>query len=438
MTIMISLKIDNSSCRIAGLGVEEEKTLRGFLSYVPDPKAAYFGGGHRGGRRYLIDKAGNFPSGLLYIVEAFLASREYARNDVRRVPEPRQGLFTLSLAHTPYAAQQNAVAALLGASGGICAMPTGSGKSLTIGLLIAALQLKTLIVVPTLELKRQLSDTLRGLFGSLDNIDIENIDSSRLPKLKGHDVLIVDECHHSAAATYRKLNKKTWTGIYYRYCFTATPYRSRDEETILMETLTGPVRFKLTYREAVAAGLIVPIEAYYIDLPKRPVEGYTWAQVYSELVVNNDTRNAAIADLIERLSAAKKSTLVLVKEICHGEKLAALTSPTLPFASGLGGDARGLIDDFNATPDGVLIGTTGVLGEGVDTRPAEYIIIAGLGKSKPAFMQQCGRGVRRYPGKESAKIILIRDPSHKWCLNHFKAQCKVLRDEYGAEAVKLL
>ena len=43
--------------------------------------------------------------------------------------------------------------------------------------------------------------------------------------------------------------------------------------------------------------------------------------------------------------------------------------------------------EFNMGEIKTLIGTTGVVGEGVDTRPTEYVIIAGLGKSKPAFMQ---------------------------------------------------
>ena len=65
------------------------------------------------------------------------------------------------------------------------------------------------------------------------------------------------------------------------------------------------------------------------------------------------------------------------------------------------------------------------------------IILAGLGKSKNAFMQQCGRGVRRYGDKQSAKIIIFRDASHKWSLAHFKEQVKILQEEYGVTPAKL-
>jgi superfamily II DNA or RNA helicase len=52
-------------------------------------------------------------------------------------------------------------------------------------------------------------------------------------------------------------------------------------------------------------------------------------------------------------------------------------------------------------------------------------------------MQQCGRGFRRYEDKESCKIILIKDSSHKWTKQHFKAQCKILEEEYGVIPLKI-
>ena len=99
---------------------------------------------------------------------------------------------------------------------------------------------------------------------------------------------------------------------------------------------------------------------------------------------------------------------------------------------------RKLIDDFNRQKTHpILIGTTGVLGEGIDTRPAEWIIIAGLGKSKNQFMQNIGRGIRVYPGKKSCKVILFKDGSHKWTLKHFKEQCMILKEVYGIVPMRL-
>ena len=138
---------------------------------------------------------------------------------------------------------------------------------------------------------------------------------------------------------------------------------------------------------------------------------------------------------LQNLKAAGKSTLVLVKEIAHGEILSSLTN--LQFANGKNTDSVDIIKFFSQGKLPVIVGTNGVVGEGVDTKPCEYVIIAGLGKSKNAFMQQVGRGIRKYPGKDSCKIIIFKDLSHKWTNAHFKEQVKILRDEYGVEPIEI-
>ena len=109
----------------------------------------------------------------------------------------------------------------------------------------------------------------------------------------------------------------------------------------------------------------------------------------------------------------------------------------MPFANGQVEETRYYITLFNEKELPCLIGTTGILGEGVDTKPCEYVIVAGLGKAKSAFMQQIGRGVRVYPGKESCKIVIFRDTSHKFTLRHYREQCKVLKEEFGIVPLKL-
>jgi superfamily II DNA or RNA helicase len=103
----------------------------------------------------------------------------------------------------------------------------------------------------------------------------------------------------------------------------------------------------------------------------------------------------------------------------------------IPFANGQDEESRDFIRQFNSGGIKALIGTTGVLGEGVDTKPCEIVIIACLGKAKSAFMQQVGRAVRTYPGKESAKVVIIKDASHKFLSRHYAAQVAILKEEYG-------
>lgn len=434
---MIILRINNSYSQITGLDSQQHKALRAILSYEIDSSAAYFSNNRFNTKKYLIDNKGSYPSGLTPLVTRWLRLNALKASiiDDRILPVGKVALKG-KFAHKPYKSQQDAVHNAVIHGQGTISMATGSGKSNVIAMLIDQLKLRTLIVVPNLELKRQLTQSLLEVFGDLSHITVENIDSAALTfDQTKYDVLIIDEAHHGAAKTYQNLNKLKWNGIYYRFFLTATPFRNNKDENLLFQALAGQVIYTLGYKKAVREGYVVPVEGYYIDLPKIKTDAYSWAEVYSELVVNNASRNEIIANLVGQLSANRISTLCLVKEIKHGNKLSELSGA--PFANGQDEDSRQFIRHFNSGGLMAVIGTTGVIGEGVDTKPCEYVIIAGLGKAKSAFMQQVGRGIRRFEGKESAKIILIRDPSHKFTLRHFNEQKKILLEEYGVEVVKL-
>lgn len=432
---MIEIIYDNSYSQIKGLNTGEFCRLRKILSYKTSSSAAYYSGGFRR-TKYLLDSKGFFPSGLIHKVKEFVTELQYTIIDNRIKPLSRHVPIIMKPPMiVPYKAQLKALDAAVEHEKGCISIPTGGGKSLVIALIASRLNVKTLVVVPTLEIKNQFKETLSRSFKDASFITVENIDSKRLKNLNNFDCLIIDEAHHSAAKTYRSLNKIAWTDIYYRFFLTATPFRNVSEEQILFESIAGEVIYQLSYKDAVKEGYIVPVEAFYIDLPKRQVKGYTWAQVYNELVVNNESRNETIAYALLKLQQAGKSTLCLVKEIQHGLKLSKMTA--VEFVNGQDISSRPYIAAFNQKAINALIGTTGILGEGIDTRSAEYIIIAGLGKAKSAIMQQIGRAVRKYPGKKSAKIILFRDSSHKWTLSHFNTQKKILLDEYGIKPLKL-
>lgn len=441
---MIKVTIGNSMSNVSGMTPIQFKQLKKIMSYNIGTQAAYYSGAWDRAR-YLIDNKGTFPTGLLYLLSKWLVDTKtlYKLKDTRIKPKKTCD-FKLNLSVTPYPEQTASAITAYKANRGIITMPTGSGKSMAITLLINELQVPTLLVVPTLALKRQLIQTLARSFPETEvgglgrSIAVENIDALDTKQmLEGYDAVIIDEFHHAAATTYKKLNKTCWNSVFHRYGFTATPFRSKHEERLLLESILSEVVYKLDHKTAVKKGYIVPIEVYYYDLPKRPVNGYTWAQVYSELVVNNKERNKLISLLMESLNKVQIPTLTLVKEIEHGYNINDMSA--IPYAF-MQGENDNNSDILHAMDSGVIysaIGTTGVVGEGVDTRAAEYIIIAGLGKSKNAFMQQCGRGFRRFEGKESCKIIIFRDRSHKWTLTHFRAQCKIAKEEYGIIPVKL-
>lgn len=445
---MIKITIGNSTSQIEGLSIEQHKKLAKVLSYTVDPQSIYFGGGYQPRQRSLLGTKGDFPTGLLYLVTKWLEPAKVPPVivDTRVVPKPCPGLIKAKLAHTPYPEQKAAAEAAKALKRGIICAPTGCGKSLIVALIAEKLQVPTLIVVPSLELKRQLTSTLQSIFGASKVGDyrqsrviaVENVDALEEKPELIYQCVIIDEFHHSGAATYRKLNKKSWNTVYYKFGVTATPFRSQDNERLLLESVLSKVIYRVDYKTAVEKGYIVPLEAYYIEVPPTlDIKGNStsWASMYSELVVNNDKRNELVSQILVKLHVIGASTLCLVKEIDHGQQISDMCN--LDFAHGSNEHTPKLITAFNEERINALIGTSGILGEGVDTRPCEYVIIAGLGKSKNAFMQQCGRGFRRHGDKESAKVIIFKDTSHKWTLTHFRAQCKILMEEYGVKAIKL-
>lgn len=434
---MIKTTVGNSMSRVQGLSKEQFRALREVLSYRVDAQGSHFSGYWKNPKRHLLSARGDFPSGLIPLVLENIKKLPHEIIDLRVKPRTNPGAFVLSPSVAPRSYQRRAVATLVLSERGGAEMVTGSGKSMTMALLMESLQLKTLVVVPNLELKRQLTQVFQEVFLDPSNVVVENIDSPRLKTYKDFDVLIIDECHHAAARTYRRLNTTAWKGVYHRYFFSGTFFRGKTEEQMLLNSIVGECTYKFGYREAVAAGAIVPVEAYYVELPKQEIQGSptSWPSVYSELVTNNKARNDLIQRLILNLHLMGKSALCLVKEIKHGEQLSS--KGAFLFANGQDGGSSAVIKKFLNSSVNCIVGTVGVLGEGVDTKPCEYIIIAGLGKSKPAFMQQVGRGVRRYGNKASCKVIIFRDPSHRWTREHFRAQVRYLRDEYGIVPIKL-
>lgn len=434
----MELVINNSYSCIKGLKSPEFNKLRKILSYQIDEQVAYFSKNIFHTTKYLIDNKGNFPTGLITFVYDFLKDNniKVKVTDLRKVPKSNPKTNKAKFLHKPYASQQK-VADLINTRyvRGTISMPTGTGKSMVIALIAAKLQVKTLIVVPNLEIKKQLKESFSEIFENMNNIDIENIDSAALMNKNDYDCLIIDEAHHVAAKTYQTLNKLKWNNIYYRFFVTATPFRNKNEEALLFQAIAGDVIYRLSYQQAVNEGYIVPVDGYYIEIPRKDVDLNGWQQVYSKLVVNNDDRNAIIASLLLNLDEQGKSTLCLVKEVNHGLILSDLTG--IPFANGKDESTREYIKQFNEGKIKVLIGTEGLLSEGVDTKPCEYVVIAALGKAKSSFMQKVGRGVRRYKDKDSAKIILFKDLSHKYTASHFKEQCKILKDEYNVIPLKL-
>lgn len=164
---------------------------------------------------------------------------------------------------TPRSYQREALEAWLRHYGkGVVVLPTGAGKTVIALLAAAHLGLRTIVVVPTIELvyqwHRALSNHLGypksevGMIGggkrTIRDLTVVTYDSASMParRLDGFGLLIVDEVHHLPARAYRAISRKV--NAPFRLGLSATPERT-DGGHHSLPALIGPT----VYRKSAAS-----------------------------------------------------------------------------------------------------------------------------------------------------------------------------------------
>jgi superfamily II DNA or RNA helicase len=168
---------------------------------------------------------------------------------------------------------------------GVVVLPTGSGKTIIGALAIADLGLRSLVVVPTIDLLRQWRDALAnalgsapddiGLYGGGDHelqpVTIITYESAQLhPELLWQfGLLVFDECHHLPAPTYRQIAEGAFTP--YRLGLSATPERA-DLEHLALERLIGPEVYRRQPEELAADRYLAQYDEQRLSVALAPDE----------------------------------------------------------------------------------------------------------------------------------------------------------------------
>lgn len=389
---------------------------------------------------YLYNKH-TFPTGLLPRVKKTFEDRgiKYALSDTRKKPVlgserlvPRNPLPPLRYY------QKAAVRRLETAHRGVVVACTGSGKTLTIAKMIADLRVKSLIITPSKAITDMMAKTMINYFGKgkVDKlttktvkikkpINVCNIQALvKIPydKLQTIDAVFCDEHHHQGADTYLEVNLKHLKNTYYRFGFTATNFRAGGDDMAL-EAVLSETLYEYPSHQAIADGYLVKPEFKIIENYNN-VNSNNYQRVYKEGVVFNKDRNNLIVGTFNSLSK-KHSTLILVKQVEHGELLKELI-PTAKFIHGQLKDSvrDKIMEDFRKGKERLIIGTS-ILGEGVDLPIADVLIMANGGKSPIQVMQNVGRVLRIHPGKEKAIIYDFADIGAPWLEDHAKERQKI-------------
>ena len=231
--------------------------------------------------------------------------------------------------------QDECLAAILTSRGGIVVGPTGFGKSFMFSAICLAYpKAKIQIVTRRVDVMKRIYGGLSkfipnlGMVGSgsckWDRVTVITADSMHRISHEGEglaDILLYDEAHEAVAPTYQhELGKFMRTR---KFGFTASPDGRMDGAHFMLEAIFGPRIFEMSYAEAVAVDLVVPIKVEWICV------GGTGVNPCSDLsgvakerwgIWRNAERNQAIASKAREYEP-EDQVLIMVKSIEHAVHL---------------------------------------------------------------------------------------------------------------------
>lgn len=241
---------------------------------------------------------------------------------------------------------------------------------------------------------------------SLNNVDLTNVSPTAF------DVIIVDEFHHAAAPTYRRLldhfQPRVLVGL------TATPERT-DAESIL-GWFGGRISVELRLWDALDRGLLSPFQYFGIH-DNVDIAHVAWKRGrYDEtelenLYTGNDARVVQILEQLRQKSSdvRKMRALGFCVGVHHAEFMAArFRAAGIPSEAVLGTtDSEQRDAALKRLKAGEIkcLFAVDIFNEGVDVPQIDTVLFLRPTESSLVFLQQLGRGLRRARDKACLTVL---------------------------------
>ncbi len=295
---------------------------------------------------------------------------------------------------------------------------TGTGKTVTAVSDAKAFGKRTLFLVHRHELVEQAMNTFKRIWpevsvgryeGGAHDVDsyvvcatIQSI-AQNLDDFEPDDFgyLVIDECHHGTADTYRKV--MSYFHPEFTLGLTATPERSDGED--LLEVFQN-VAHKLDLKSAVELDTLVPVRCIRIktniDMHDVRISGFKYNSLDLESTIRVPERNQLIVDTYCEYVPGKP-TVVFCTSVKHAEEIAERFQAQGVDARCISGSTKSnerkqILVDYEAGKLPVLCACD-LLNEGWDSPHTQVLMMARPTMSKTIYLQQLGRGMRKSPGK---------------------------------------
>ena len=271
------------------------------------------------------------------------------------------------------------------------------------------------------------------IFASIFTLSVQN-HLERFDKDE-FDLIIIDEFHHAAARSYRKI--LDYFEPEFLLGLTATPERTDGQNVFAL--CDGNVAYEITFIEAIQRGWLAPFTYYGVkdDIDYSSIRWLGQRYDQEQLLVEQLQEDRAEKIFNEWSRLKQTRTLGFCSSIEQADFLANYFTKKGVTAISLTSQTKNIsrVEAIQKleTLEIEVIFTVDLFNEGVDIPLVDTLLFVRPTESLVVFTQQIGRGLRKHPNKDSCVIIdLIGN------YRHADTKLQVLGDGVSAPPTEVL
>lgn len=229
------------------------------------------------------------------------------------------------------------------------------------------------------------------------------------------DYIIIDECHHATAETYKRII--SYFEPEFLLGLTATPERMDNQD--VFEMFDQNVPYELRLRDAIINDLVVPF--HYFGIRDTLVDYGLSAGEERRMIAQlaNDEHCEFISEQIEtHRPQGKLKALAFCRSVTHARMMCEALSERYKTAyltgrNDIGERIRAYNDLQSDSAELEILFTVDILNEGVDIPGVNMVLFLRPTESSTIFIQQLGRGLRKYDNKQFVTVLDFIGNSYK-------------------------